>query len=457
MDFVHRPYLPGETIAAIATAPGSGGVAIVRISGKEAVQVASCLCLGPVKNYKSHTVHLTTLVDERGKKLDEALVLVMLGTRSFTGEETVEIQCHGGGVAGKKVLEAALKAGARLASPGEFTFKAFMNGKLDLAQAEALSSLISAKNETAFYLASQQLEGRLSEKIEAFQDEMTQVAAVIEAWIDFPDEGLEFATKEELSSLLEKGAEKISALVATFEEGRKLSTGITLCIVGAPNVGKSSLLNALLEKERAIVTDIAGTTRDVLEEEVTLNGLTCRLMDTAGIRETQDLIEKEGIRRSRAAFLQADLVLFVLDCTRDMQEAERHLLEQMLPEKTIVIWNKNDQGTARASLSLPYGVTLSAKTGEGMARLKAKIDEVIWKKGPPDKEEVLLSSARHKKALENAATALLQVAASLKEGISPEFLASDMRVALFELGTILGKNVTEEILTSIFSQFCIGK
>ena len=456
MEFVHKPYQPGETIAAIATPPGVGGIAIVRISGEKAIALASHLFSGPVETYESHTVHFGNVRDGEGKKIDEALLLVMRGKRSFTGEETVEIQCHGGTIAAKKVLDAALKAGARLAYPGEFSLKAFMNGKLDLAQAESIASLIGAKSERAFSLASRFLEGKLSQLIHQFQGDVTTIAAIIEAWIDFPEEGLEFATLEELLFGLEEIKKRLNALLETFEEGKRAEQGIQLCITGAPNVGKSSLMNALLQRERAIVTPLAGTTRDVLEEAVTLNGLHFCLVDTAGIRETEDVIEKEGIRRSKKALLEADLILLILDASRPLTAEEQTFIATYPMEKTIALWNKCDLASPPRSLPL-HTVTLSAKTGEGLLLLKQKIEEILWKNGPPDQEEVLLTRVRHKKALENTVECLERVSAKLQEGVSPEFLAADLREALFELGTIIGTNVTEEILTSIFSQFCIGK
>ena len=458
MEFNHHPYQPGETIAAIATPPGEGGIAIIRISGKRALEVASSLFSGNVKSYKSHTAHYGKVLDHQGRKIDEALLLVLLGKRSFTGEDTVEIQCHGGMIAAKRVLERALQAGARAANPGEFSFKAFMNGKLDLAQAEAIQQLICAKNEKAFALAGDLLEGVLSKKIYAFQQEIVSVAAIFEAWVDFPDEGLEFATQEEISEKLQEIIGKMEELLSTYHDGRRLNQGIHLSIIGAPNVGKSSLMNALLQKERAIVTPIAGTTRDVLEEDVTLNGVHFRLIDTAGIRQTPDLIEREGILRSRRAMERADLILFVLDASRQMQEEELPLLKEIPPEKTIAIWNKGDiQQASLATLPFPHVVTISAKERVGLNALKAKIDEVIWKNGRPGREDLLLSHLRHKEALARAKECCLIACANLNGGISPEFLVFELRQALFELGTIMGTNVNEEILSSIFSQFCIGK
>lgn len=454
MEFVHRVYQPGETIAAIATPPGSGGIAIIRISGDRALDIADSLFSGDVKSYKTHTAHLGTIFNSEREKIDEALLLVMLGRRSFTGEDTVEIQCHGGNVIARAVLESAISQGARLALPGEFSFKAFMNGKLDLAQAEAIQTLIAAKNEKAAGHAHLLLEGALSKKIESFQKDLFHIAAIFEAWVDFPEEGLEFASMESILESLSSIKEKIDSLVATFHDGKKLHFGISLCIVGAPNVGKSSLLNALLDKERAIVTDIPGTTRDLLEEEIFLNGLPVRLIDTAGLRETSDFVEKEGIKRTRKAAEEADLLLHVLDASHERSAEENELAKALPADKTITIWNKID---LKHSFEPDFGIKISAKEKWGLDALKKKIDQMIWKDGPPSKEELLLSSLRHKEALCRASDALSQTLEALKKNTSPEFLVSDIRKSLFELGTIIGKNISEEILSSIFSQFCIGK
>lgn len=458
MEFIHRPYKSGETIAAIATAPGEGGIAIIRICGHEALDVAARLFSGKVKSYESHTAHLGCIRNRAGKKIDEALCLVMRGKRSFAGEETVELHCHGGMVAARLVLEEALQCGARLARPGEFSFKAFMNGKIDLSQAEAIQELIAAKSEKAFEMAGELLDGVLSRKVKGFQQEIVRLAAIVEAWVDFPEEGLEFITQEQMIDDLARVRGAISEIILTFHDGQKIKSGITLCLVGAPNVGKSSLMNALLEKERAIVTPMAGTTRDLIEEEIMLNGLHFRLMDTAGVHATDDFIENEGIRRSQQAMRRADVVLLVLDASKGIQEEEKALLEQVIADKAIAVWNKIDLvSVQKCPPCLPHVVHVSAKERLDLALLKAKIGELIFTKGAPPKEEVVLSNLRHKEALEGALVHLDNVYQGFCAARSPEFMAQDLKEALYALGTILGTNVTEDILTSIFSQFCIGK
>ncbi|MCP5504146.1 MAG: tRNA uridine-5-carboxymethylaminomethyl(34) synthesis GTPase MnmE [Chlamydiales bacterium] len=453
MEFNHRSYEKGQTIAAVATPPGEGGIAVVRIAGDHALEVADRIFSGPIQKYESHTVHFGKIIDAQGNTIDEGLAVVMKNPRSYTGEDTVEIHCHGGVIITRKVLDAALKAGARAALPGEFTFKAFQNGKIDLTKAEAVQQVIASKSEMAWQAAENHLEGKLYQKISTFQNGLTEIAAILEAWVDFPEEGLEFATKEELLEDLSDLQDKMSALHHTFYDGSALKTGFSLCLIGAPNVGKSSLMNALSGKERAIVTHIPGTTRDILEEEVQIAGLNFRLIDTAGIRQTDEIVEKEGIRRSEKAAKEADLVLVVYDVTNPMH------IELNLPEKkTIAIWNKVDLEHSEKEI-LPYShvVEVSAKEGSGIDALKKEIHKVIWKEGPPSKEEVLLTSERHHQALGNAIAALKTVSEGLQTDLSPEFLVSDLRLALKELGTIIGMNITEEVLSAIFSKFCVGK
>lgn len=455
MHFIHRPYMQGETVAAVATPPGEGGVAIVRISGDQAVAVAGKVFKGPVGSYKSHTLHFGKIVDGAGAVVDEVLIVVMKAPNSYTGEETVEIHCHGGSLITRRVLQVVLDAGARAALPGEFTFKAFMNGKIDLAQAEAVQTLIAAKNDLALNAAEHQLQGALSKKIEAFQKELVDVAAILEAWVDFPEEGLEFASLEEILEILSKIKLKMEVLSKTFEEGKMLHEGLTLCLSGAPNVGKSSLMNALLGKERAIVTEIAGTTRDLLEAEMKIGGLHFKLLDTAGIRHAEEKVEQEGIRRSLEALQSADLVMLVLDAARGVSAQDEEILAKAPSEKTLIVWNKIDLPTSHSKPK--DAIEVSAKEGVGLAELKEAIQAVIWKKGAPSKEEVVITNVRHHQALENAIQYLAQLIEGLRSGISPEFLSADMRAALKELGTIIGQDISEEILSAIFSKFCVGK
>ncbi|MBX9744995.1 MAG: tRNA uridine-5-carboxymethylaminomethyl(34) synthesis GTPase MnmE [Chlamydiales bacterium] len=455
--FNHRTFQKEDTIAALATAPGEGAIAVIRISGKEAINIADRVFSGNVHNYKSHTVHFGHILEESGTILDSVLLVVMRAPRSYTGEETIEIHCHGGSIVSRRVLARILQAGARAAQPGEFSLQAFINGKLDLAQAEAIQQLIAAKNELALQAAEQQLQGALSEKIRSFQQELTSIAAILEAWVDFPEEGLEFTSLDQIIRDLEASCQKMTTLRNSFYEGKTLHEGLSLCLLGSPNVGKSSMMNALLGKQRAIVTSIAGTTRDLLEDQLTLSGLHFRLIDTAGIRETDEVIEQEGIRRSKIAMQEADIILLIMDASRKLTENDKKLLQEAPPSKTIVLWNKIDLGPPKDSIDWESTLHISAHTKTGFEELRAAIDQMVWKKGAPNKEEILITQQRHFQALDHAIKAFQTVIEGLQSGLSPEFISSDLRHGLNELGTIIGSNVTEEILTAIFSKFCLGK
>lgn len=459
MHFVHPTLVTGETIAALATPPGEGGIAVIRVSGDQAVEIVNKIFSGPVDRYKTHSAHYGQIRDQAGEPVDDVLVIPMLGKRSFAGEDTVEIHCHGSMIIARRILDLCMEVGCRPAQPGEFSFRAFMNGKMDLAQAEAVQQVISSQNERAANVASLQLQGKLSAKVSDLQRKLSHIAAILEAWVDFPEEGLEFASQDEVCQELESVARAIASLLSTYREGRILHDGVSLCLIGKPNVGKSSLLNLLVEKERAIVTNVPGTTRDLVEEKFTLNGLQIRLVDTAGIRQTEEVIEAEGIRRSLAMTEEADIILFVLDAARGFEDEDKVLLEKISLDKTLLIWNKTDLPHKKPLPMLPSGDALevSAKRQEGLEELKTAIDRKIWGEGKNSSEGIVLTQGRHRKALMEAERLCREVAEGIRGGQSPEFLVFDLREALKSLGLILGTDVSEDILNEIFSTFCVGK
>ncbi|MCH9630185.1 MAG: tRNA modification GTPase MnmE [Chlamydiia bacterium] len=458
MEFVHKSYEKGKTIAAIATPPGDGGISIIRISGDFALDIANKVFSKDVKSFATHTAHLGSIISERGEKIDSALCLVMIGPNSFTGEHTVEMQCHGGKLVTQAALNAIFAAGAEPALPGEFSYKAFINGKIDLTKAEAIQELIAAKNERALKSAKRHLDGALHNEIVKLQKKLVEIAAIFEAWVDYPEEGLEFASYDDILEDLQKIEGIMKLLHASYHEGKILKDGLRLCMLGAPNAGKSSLLNALSKKERAIVTDIAGTTRDVIEEELLIGNLSVILSDTAGIRNTGEAIEQEGIKRSFSASEDADLILYLIDANIGATKDDLSLLEKLDKEKTLVVWNKCDIHAPVNSIHYPHEVQISAKTKMNLDLLVKEIEKICsLEKLEEHKESVTLTSERHYKALMQAKTCVYAASDGLKKDLSPELLCIEIKEALKHLGTIIGFNITEDILSSIFSKFCVGK
>ncbi len=454
-----------DTIAAIATPVGQGGLGIVRVSGPGALEIADSVFVckkGLPSSFPTHTVHYGQ-VQAQGSFLDNALLIMMRGPRTYAGEDTVEISCHGGRIVLEKTLVAVIKAGARPANPGEFTLRAFLNGKLDLSQAEAVQQLIGAQSELAFRVATEQLRGKLHDAIEGIRSQIADAAAVVEATIDFPEEEIEFPRKKELYGNLISARESIDNLLSTFEDGAKIVEGVKVVIAGKPNVGKSTLLNALLEKDVAIVTPIAGTTRDVLRESLILQGITLNLSDTAGIRRPRGLVEREGVKRSRKAVSEADLVLFVLDVDAGISEEDRHIFNEVGERKCIVVVNKIDLAPEvdEKDFAHEFGdrpaVRTSALKGEGVEELKNQIAQSVWSEDIPSTDHAIITTVRHRDALERAAQALDRAVKAIEEGLSPEFPAVEIREALDALGLITGETTDEEILDRIFSKFCIGK
>ena len=454
-----------DTIAAIATPAGPGALGIVRLSGPEACAIAGRVFrsgTGDPASFESHTVHFGRVATD-GETLDTVLLTVMRAPRSYTGEDTVELSCHGGRVVLRRVLGAVVAAGARPAEPGEFTRRAFLNGKIDLAQAEAVQELIAAESELGARVAAEQLQGRLSAEIGALRDGLVEVLAEIEAAIDFPDEGIELADRAVLVGRLGSLRERAAAFLGTFEEGRRVREGVRVVIAGKPNVGKSSLLNALLDEERAIVTEHPGTTRDVLRESLVCQGVALRVADTAGIREPRDAAEAEGVRRSREALREADLVLFVLDGAAPIDERDFEIAGRLKKRPFITVINKMDLPQhADFDMLDPRllgcaTVHTSALERTGLDALKDAVVEAAWPSGLPSSDAAVVTRVRHRDALARAEAAMAETVTALEERRGLELAAVDAREALGALGEIVGAVTTDDILHTIFSKFCIGK
>ncbi len=456
--------LPDDTIAAIATPAGTGSIGVIRVSGSQAISVVSQVFKGKetLKDCKSHTIRYGTIIDPSTNHLiDEALVLVMKGPRSYTGEDVVEIQSHGNPALLQKILSALIACGARLAEPGEFTRRAFLAGKMDLAQAEAVMELIAAQSDAAQAMALHQLRGKLSEKIDAVREDIISLLSHIEASIDFTEQGINLCSPEEIAARIDKPYQFIGELLSRYEEGKQIREGTSVVIIGRPNVGKSSILNRLLGEDRAIVTPIPGTTRDTLEEGLNIQGHIIRIIDTAGMRETADPIEQQGVRRAEEALKKADIALFVLDASDIIHAEDTALGDKIADKKKIILLNKIDLPSRICveAIHTKYPkdpvVSLSAATGEGMDDLKKKLVALIVSNG--DQEPPLVALLRHKNALERAERGMKRALQSAKENASVEFLAADLREALDALGEIVGETTPDDILDQIFNQFCIGK
>ncbi len=453
-----------DTIAAISTALGEGAIGIVRLSGPEAFSIAKRVFRSPKKknisDVPSHSMLYGFIVmPETEEPIDEVLLTVLRAPNTYTREDMIEINCHGGVLAVRKVLEILLDEGARLAEPGEFTMRAFVNGRIDLSQAEATLDIIRAKTERSSRIALNQLKGSLSERITSLRDDLTEIAMHIEAYIDFPEEELDLETETEMIEKLQSVRSSLKQLSSTYEEARFFRDGAQVAIVGRPNVGKSSLLNRLMEQDRAIVTEIPGTTRDVIEEYLNLEGLPVKIMDTAGIRETHDLAEAEGVRRSLRAIEGADLVLAVLDISQPLKEEDDLMIEKVKEKNTILVLNKSDLESKIDLHSLPEDIErvwISAKTGDGISELKNIILNHLLKHDFSD-EGIVIANLRHKLAIDRAIDAIKNATESIKSHSPYEIIAFEIRDALDSLGEIVGAVSTEDILNRIFNSFCIGK
>jgi tRNA modification GTPase len=448
-----------DTIAAIATPLGEGGLAVLRISGPAATAVADKIFVGKDKPSAapSHTLHFGKIVRD-GRMIDEVLLAVLRAPRTFTREDTVEISCHGGVLPAKLVLDAILEGGARLAEPGEFTRRAFLNGRIDLAQAEAVADLIHSRTELALAAANEQLAGQLSRRINRLRDDLLHILAHVEAHIDFPDEDIAPDTRDQLLKRLEEGVAFVGQLLQTANEGQILRRGIRAAIVGRPNSGKSSLLNQLLGRDRAIVSPIPGTTRDTIEETANIRGLPVVFIDTAGLREARDEIEIEGIRRSRQSLAQAELILHVLDVNESITAEDENYFSEFAGKKRILVRNKIDL-PIRCEMSPGPAPTVdvSCVTGQGVESLKDAIKTMVWSGEIKAEMLQVMINSRHQDALNRARAATLRTVEALRNNATLELVALDLRIAVAAVGEIVGKTTTEDLLDSIFGQFCIGK
>jgi tRNA modification GTPase len=450
-----------QTIIAPATPPGEGGIAILRISGNSA-EGALQRSFRPslnVSRLESHHLYHGKLVAPDGHVIDEVMAVLMRAPRTYTREDVAEIHCHGGSQTVRVILKHFLDSGLRLADPGEFTLRAFLHGRVDLARAEAVADLIRARSESARSVALGQMHGHLSTTVHRFREQVADLLALVEAHIDFPEDDIEVPVQQLLFSSAQATSQEIDALLVTFDSGRLLRDGLSVLIIGRPNVGKSSLLNRLLGESRAIVSDIPGTTRDTIEESLSLGGIPLRLIDTAGVRDSEHPVEVEGIRRSKEKIACADLVLLVVDGSRPLLEEDRLALALCATRRTLLVVNQADRPVHPLPddfLSM-QAIAVSAHTGTGMEGLRNAIVACFQGVGADPTETVMLSDQRHYQALLGARAALGRYLRALEDGFSPEFLALDLREALRALGEITGETASEDILQRIFSRFCIGK
>jgi len=462
-----------DTIVALATPPGEGGISVIRVSGPAAATICDKAFKGKsaLSTAQSHTAHFGRLVEPLGNAIDDVVAVVFKAPTSYTGEDTVELSCHGGILVTKKAIETLIENGARSAEPGEFTKRAFLNGKLDLAQAEAVAELIHARSDRAFRSSIAQLEGRLSEEIQKLRNALIESISLLELELDFVEDGFEFIDKKKAIRQIQDARQMIQNLADSYKSGRIYREGIKVVITGAPNAGKSSLLNALLERNRAIVTHIPGTTRDIIEESISIGGVEFRVVDTAGLRRSKNPVEKEGVKRAGDQAQDCDVLLIVVDATTDVSEQEKKeivTVREKAPEsaKQLVALNKIDlllhkdgESAKRVEFLAPLQTAkVSAKTGEGIDGLKEVLLKVALEGQKFGSEgRITVTNTRHFEAFKKAAMSLELAEKTLQEGKSGEFATIDLRRALDKLGEITGEVTNDEVLNNIFSKFCIGK
>ena len=459
-----------QTIAAISTAMTESGIGIVRMSGEEAFQIADKIYRSKKGNkvlseQKSHTIHYGYIVDG-DETIDEVLVMLMRGPHSFTGEDTVEINCHGGVFVVKKILETTIKYGARPAQPGEFTKRAFLNGRIDLSQAEAVIDVIQSKNEYALKSSVSQLKGNIKKKINEIRNEILYHTAFIETALDDPEHISVDGYGEQLKVVVDNNLKEIKELLASADDGRIIKEGINTVIVGKPNAGKSSLLNLMVGEDRAIVTDIAGTTRDVLQETINLQGISLNIMDTAGIRNTEDIVEKIGVEKAISHANDADLIIYVIDSSTPLDENDYKILEIVRKKKTIILLNKSDldmmitrkdvEDILPEKDMIPV-IEISAKNQKGIDELEEALKEMFYKGSISFNSEIYITNVRQKTALQDAYESLRKVKESIELGMPEDFYSIDLMDAYESLGNITGETIGEELVNEIFSKFCMGK
>ncbi len=455
-----------DTIAAVATAYGEGGIGIIRISGEEALPILQEIFEfhGDTDTFTSRRMTYGKIIDkEKNQIIDEVLAVYMKGPKTYTAEDVVEINCHGSMVSLRKTLALVLRKGARLAEPGEFTKRAFLNGRLDLSQAEAVIDMIRAKTDKSFDVAVSQLEGRLSLKVEEIRQKLLDLLVDITVNIDYPDEDIEEMTYEKLEESIVETQDMIEKLLETSSTGRMIREGIKIAIVGKPNVGKSSLMNGLLKETRAIVTDIPGTTRDTIEEVLSIRNIPVYLVDTAGIRETSDKVEKMGIEKSKEAFNQADFILFLLDGSRPLEEEDLQIMEFLKERKSLVLINKRDLGEAISiediSAKLPASQVIEASLlkGQGITEIEDAVEDLVYGGEIVQKESMMVNNVRHIELLQQAVKSLTDALHMSERREALDFIEVDVKNAYERLGEIIGETVSDDIINEVFARFCLGK
>lgn len=470
-EFIRGASMKTDTITAIATAMTNSGIGIVRISGEESFTIIDRIYRSKkgdkkLSQQKSHTVHYGYICDGE-KIIDEVMVLIMKAPNSYTAEDTVEIDCHGGTLVMKRILETVIKYGARPAEPGEFTKRAFLNGRIDLSQAESVIDVINAKNDFALESSIHQLQGKVKEKIKEIRGKVIHEIAFIESALDDPEHFSMEGYGEKLMNIMKQVSAEIEVLLASSENGALLREGINTVIIGKPNAGKSSLMNVLLGRERAIVTDIAGTTRDVLEEQINLNGITLNIVDTAGIRDTEDIVEKIGVDKAKEYLLNADLIIYVVDSSTELDKNDEEIISMLSDKKAVILLNKSDlsqvtseevlRGVLEEKKIEKPVISISAKERTGIDKLEDTIKEMFFQGEISFNDEIYITNVRQKTALQSALQSFQLVQQSIENDMPEDFYSIDLMSAYEELGSIIGEAVGEDLVNEIFSKFCMGK